>query len=163
MKIQAKHLYIDESGSEMVEFALSLTVLLMAVFGILGFSLAIFTNHYVANDAREATRYAMVRGSSWAGTSCTTVSTFSCEATNANVQSYVQSITPTGITSSNLTVTTTWPGTTAAGSSCDTTEGSNSPGCLVMVKVSYPFNFLLPFLPNNTFSLSSISSVTIAQ
>jgi Flp pilus assembly protein TadG len=61
---KGKRLGIDETGSSLVEFALSSTVLLMAIFGVLDCSCALYADHYVANAAREATRYAMVRGSS---------------------------------------------------------------------------------------------------
>jgi hypothetical protein len=81
------------------------------------------------------------------------------------VTSYVQSITPAGISPSALTVTTTWPGTAPSGASgaCSTAKGNNSPGCLVTVQVSYPFKFILPFLPKSTWTMTSTSQVVIAQ
>jgi hypothetical protein len=107
-----------------------------------------------------------VRGSSWGSTSCASTSTFSCNATAANVVSYVQSIVPPGISSGTpLSVTTTWPGTELAGSAttCSTTNGNNSPGCLVMVQVSYSFTYFLPFLPTSALALKSTSEVIILQ
>ena len=107
----------------------------------------------------------MVRGSTWKTASCTTTTTFSCNATSANVQAYVKSIAPLAIDVSSLTVTTTWPGTELAGSAttCNTVNGINSPGCLVMVQVNYAFNYTLPLLPSTTLNLTSTSEVVILR
>ena len=43
-------------GSELVEFALTLPILLLVVFGIVDFGLAIFDKAVVTNAAREAAR-----------------------------------------------------------------------------------------------------------
>ena len=153
----------DESGSNLVEFAVSLSVVLACVFGIIDGSRALFAEHYVVNAAREATRYAMVRGSSWNGAACTTPATFSCTATSAQVTSFVNSNIPPGIMSSKVGVVTTWPGTTSTGAACDTVNGSDSPTCVVRVQVTYAFAFSLPFLPQNAINFSSTSTSTIFQ
>jgi hypothetical protein len=131
------------------------------------FSRFLYTYHFVSEIAREGTRYAVVRGATFRTTSCASTSTFACNATAANVQSYVQGLTPPGITSSSLSVTTTWPGTgpTGAATACNTANGNNSPGCLVQVVVSYPYKFMLPFLPksSSTWTASSTSVMVIAQ
>lgn len=152
----------DESGSGLIDFAVSATVLMMVIFGIMDCSRALYADHYVSEMARHATRYAMVRGSTWAS-SCATTTSYSCYTSNAGVSSYVKGITPIGISTSNLTVTTTWPGTTATGAACVNTSGNNSPGCIVVSKLSYNFKFVLPFLPKSTMVLASTSSVTIQQ
>jgi hypothetical protein len=121
-------------------------------------------NHYVRYTAEEAARYAMVRGSTWKNATCSTISTESCTATSANVSSFVTSITPAGIdTGSNLNVATSWSGKSPSGASCTSTSATNGPGCVVTVKVSYNFNFVLPFLPANTVMMGSTSSVAISQ
>ena len=51
-----------ERGSTLVEFALVLIVLMVMMFGIIDFARALYTYHFVANVAREGTRYAIVRG-----------------------------------------------------------------------------------------------------
>src|SRR5580692_4059609 len=103
---------VGERGDEMIEFAIVAVVLFTCIFALLNCSLLLYTYHFAAYAAREATRYAMVRGSTWGSTSCASTSTFSCNATAANVVSYVQSIVPPGISSGTpLSVTTTWPGT----------------------------------------------------
>ena len=151
-----------EHGSALVEHAIVLTALLSLMFGVMDFSRFIYTYTYVCDAARQGTRYASVRGATFSGTSCTTTSTYACDATAANVTSYVQSLTPPAITSSSVTVTATWPATTPDGSSCST---ANTAGCYVKVVVSYPFHFMLPFLPKaaTTYTLSSTSEMVIAQ
>ena len=156
----------SERGDEMIEFAIVAVVLFTCIFGIIDCSRALYTYHFASYAAREATRYAMVRGSTWGSTSCATTATFVCNATAANVGAYVQSIVPPGISSGTpLSVTTTWPGTELAGSvaTCSTANGNNSPGCLVMVQVSYSFNYMLPFLPTTALTLRSTSEVVILQ
>jgi Flp pilus assembly protein TadG len=157
----------NDRGSALVEYAIVLPVLLTFLFGIMDFSRFLYTYHFVSEVAREGTRYAMVRGSSFSGTACASTASFACDATGANVQTYVQGLTPPGITSGSVGVSTTWPGTapTGAATSCNTTNGNNSPGCLVQVVVTYPYKFMLPFLPKSasTWTVSSTSVVVIAQ
>ena len=50
----------ERRGSEIVEFALVLPVLLFVVFGIVDFGLAIFNKAIVTNAAREAARAGIV-------------------------------------------------------------------------------------------------------
>jgi Flp pilus assembly protein TadG len=156
----------DESGSGLIDFAVTASVLMMVIFGILDCSRALYADHYVSEMARHATRYAMVRGSTWAAT-CSSSTIYSCNAGSgttgsANVSNYVKSITPVGVSISHLTVTTTWPGQTATGATASCTV-ANSPGCIVTSHLSYNFNFVLPFLPKSTMVLTSTSSVTIQQ
>jgi Flp pilus assembly protein TadG len=156
----------SERGEEMIEFAISAVVLFTIIFGIIGCSQLLYAYHFTSYAAREATRYAMVRGSTWGGTNCATTATSLCNATTADVQEYVQSIVPPGMNSGTpLTVTTTWPGTELAGSAttCSVANGNNSPGCLVMVQVNYSFSYLLPFLPTTALNLKSTSEVVILQ
>ncbi|MGA2983423.1 MAG: TadE/TadG family type IV pilus assembly protein [Terriglobia bacterium] len=156
-----------EQGSALVEYAIVLTMVVTFLFGIMDFSRFLYTYHFVGEVAREGSRYAVVRGSTFAGTACASTATFACDATNTNVQSYVQALTPPGITPGSLTVTTTWPGTapTGAATVCNTANGDNSPGCLVHVAVSYPFKFMFPFLPkpSSTWTVSSTSVMVISQ
>ena len=152
-----------ELGSSTVEFAVTLTLLFSCVFGIMVCSMALYADHFVVDAAKQATRYAMVRGSSWSGTSCSTYSSYSCVANTSNVTSFVDSIVPPGINASNVNVTTTWPGTDPTGATCDTVAGDNSPACVVNVKVQYSFNFLLPFVPFGSVNLSGVSSDVIIR
>jgi len=154
----------DETGSELVEFAFSICIVLACMFGILYVSLALYADHFVANAAKEGARYAMVRGSSWGGSACTSTSAYSCTATNTDVNNFVKSILTPGLADSDLKVNASWPGTTPSGSTCDTTNGDNSPYCVVEVKVSYSFaSSLLPFIPEKTLAFSSTSIVPITE
>jgi Flp pilus assembly protein TadG len=163
----------DERGSTLVEYAIVLIVFLSFVMGIMDFSRYLYTYHFVAEVAREGTRYASVRGSTFAAHGeCSSTSTpYACYALTSDVQTYVRGLTPGLITSSSVSVTTTWPGSlSGASGACTTTANSttgvdDNPGCLVKVVVSYPFHFMLPFLPKSatTWTLASTSSMIIAE
>jgi Flp pilus assembly protein TadG len=161
-KLTRPTLLHDQTGSELIEYSLASSVLLLVIFGIMDCSRALYTYHYVAQVARQATRYASVRGATWGGTSCAANAYF-CTASASDVTSYVQSITPLGFASSNLSVTTTWPGTNVYGLPCTLIAVNNSPGCVVNVRVAYNFSFVLPFLPRSALSLNSTSKIMIAQ
>ena len=160
----------SEKGSALVEYAVAVTLFMTFLFGMMDFSRFLYTYHFVSGVAREGTRYAAVRGSTF-GTACSSTVTYACYATAANIQTYVQGLTPSGIVSGSVTVTTTWPGAlSGASGSCTTTANGttglvDNPGCLVDVAVSYPFKFMLPFLPSSatTYTLSSTSQMVIAQ
>jgi Flp pilus assembly protein TadG len=168
----------NERGSTMVEFAIAVTVLLTLMFGTIDFSRALYSYHFVAYAAQEATRYASVRGSSYS-TACSPPTTASaCYATAANVSTYVQGIVPAGVyvngnagsssVAGYLAVTATWPGTVGSGitsTTCSTSNGkSNNPGCAVQVQVQYTYGFSLPFVSNLTqMHMSSTSEIEISQ
>lgn len=151
-----------EDGASLIEFAVTAIVVLSMIFGIMDFARAMYVYHFMSYAAEEGTRYAIVRGARWSGTSCTTPTTYACQATSANVTTFIQSIAPPGVSASSITVTTTWPGQTVSGSAtgCSTAQ---SAGCLVQVKVSMPFNFILPFLPKSAFTFSGTSEKIIQQ
>jgi Flp pilus assembly protein TadG len=153
----------DESGSESVEFSLSLMGWIGGAFLIMYGSFAIYAAHFVANASDEAARYAIVRGSSWNGASCSTNSGFDCTATSSDIETYVEGTLPPGLSAANLTVTTAWPGTTSSGATCDTEDGANSPNCQVQVQVTYNFSFPVPFFPQSRLPLTSSAAMTISQ
>lgn len=161
MKIRGKF-GAEESGSELVEFALASVLLFTLIFGIIDCTHALYADHFVSYAAREATRYAMVRGSTWNGTACASTTTVECVAGDSDVSAYIQSIVPPWITANSVTVNSTWPGITAAGASCGSSTGTD-PGCVVEVTVTYPFSFSLPFLPRSAMTFSSSSAATITQ
>lgn len=152
-----------EKGSSLVEFALCVMIVLASIFGVIYFSMALYADHFVADAAMGAARYAMVRGSTWNNTSCATTSSIECVATSTDVANFVESAIPPGLSSDNLTVTTTWPGTGATAEACDTANGSNSPSCVVKVDVSYSFSFPLPFDSQNSINFQSSSTVPISE
>jgi Flp pilus assembly protein TadG len=155
------HILKDESGSELVEFALSIWIWIGIVYLIIYGAFAIYAEHFVGEAAHEGARYAMVRGSTWSGTSCSSTVTMECDATTTDVTGYLDGRLPPGLSSDNLTVSTTWPGVTSAGADCDTYDGSNSPDCIVKVKVDYSLNF--PFVSATALKLSDTAEMTISE
>src|SRR5690348_5617325 len=140
---------VGEKGSVMVEFAFSVVLLLVMVFGVIDFGRAMYTYHFLSNAAREATRWASVNGATCGSDgSCTTG-----PASAGNVSTYVQRIVPPGVDPTKVITTPTWPGNGTA--TCN--KFPNDPGCPVQVEVSYNFNFLVPIVHNGSITLSSNS------
>lgn len=143
-----KKLGDDESGTELVEFAITAMVLFTVLFAIIEFSLSMYTYHFVTSAAQAGARYAIVRGADWS-TACSTSAPpkftigYSCAASAADVANYVTSLATTGIDPSKITVTATWPGMTPdCTKNCTACAPANSQGCLVKVNVSYTFGFV---------------------
>jgi Flp pilus assembly protein TadG len=126
------------------------------MFGIVYFSEALYTYEFVTYAAQQGTRYAIVRGAHWGGNVCTSTTTLNCNATAANITSYVQNLAPPGISARSIVVSPTWPGQAVNGTTaaCST---ANNQGCLVKVKVSYSFSFIVPFLPNSAVNFTGAS------
>lgn len=148
----------NDSGATLVEFAISFSVVLMMLFGIIQCCLMVYTLDYVSDAARQATRYAIVRGSNCTGMP-------DCGINSAGIQTYLQGVPYPGINMNSLTATTTWlsasstqPTTwTACGTQC------NSPGNAVQVHVTYGFPLDIPFWKNTTINLSSTSQMVISN
>jgi len=165
-----------QRGASLVEYAFVLILFLSMLFGISGFGHALFVYHHLNNAAKEATRYAVVRGSTCSDDS-------SCLASNsasgvggpttvADVKAYVASITPTSIDSSYITanmtvcgVTSTIcsPAITPAPTECNTAATANKPGCTVQVTVNYSYTFMFPLIRTTPISMSSTSDMVITH
>ena len=161
-----------ERGASLVEYAFVVILFLSLLFGIGAFGHALFVYHHLSNVAREATRYAAVRGFDCNLTptgqpSCTAANSASGNAgpTNAaDVTAYVKSITPQSIDGTKLTInvcgvsgSAACPASSAVGPAVCTTDiieagaivqakESNFPGCTVMVQVAYPYTFIFPLV-----------------
>ena len=149
-----------------MEFALIALVLLAMILGIIDFCRAAYTYHFVSNAAREATRYAAVRGYTCNDdSSCSQATPDTGPATPVNtvVQDYVASIAPPGIDSTQITTTPTWPVQANSPTSCSTAGHENDPGCTVQVTVSYNFSFVSPLVRTGTLTLSSTSEMIIVH
>ena len=145
----------SEEGQSLVETALSSMAVLCLFFGVMEMSLALYTYHFLSEAARQATRYAVVRGSA-----CTSFVT-ACPAQAADVQTFVRNLDFPGIVPANVTVTTTWPTT---GSTCTPSSlPCNNPGNLVKIKVQYKFPLSIPFMPSSNLTMSSSSQMVISQ
>ncbi|HET6274954.1 MAG TPA: TadE/TadG family type IV pilus assembly protein [Candidatus Cybelea sp.] len=142
-----------QRGASLPETAIVMAVLLALLFGIIDFGRAVYTYAFVAQMAREGARWAIVRGNQ-----CTVLD--HCNASQSDVQTYVQSLSEGPTNSSQISSTTKWQ-------SCPSgTSANNAPGCTVVVTVTYPFKFLLPFMPKGSLSqinMTSSSQMVISQ
>lgn len=159
-----------EDGASIVEMAISAAVLFSLLLGVIQVSLLLFTYHFVSDAAREATRYAMVRGSNCKTNVylayCSPTDSNSAGADNGDIQAYVNGL---GYPyAQGLTTSTTWytvGGTPTAFTSCGTTpSGCNTAGSsMVQVTASYNFPLGIPFWRNATIAVSSTSAQLVQQ
>lgn len=154
----------NESGSAILETALSIMILLTFLFGIMEVCLAGYTYHVISEAAREATRYAIVRGSTYT-TDCTAPSAANCIAQGGNnsgdIATYVQDLNFAGINPNKMTVNSTW--LTIAGTVCGTGDACKAPGNQVQVTIQYNFPLSVPFVPVSRWTLTSTSRMVISQ
>lgn len=157
-----------EDGSSIVEMAFAMMVLVGMMTGICEVSLGWYYAHFCSDGARQATRYAMVRGSA----SCTnTPNLTTCDATAAQIKAYVQGLGYPGVVGTSVGVTTTWysanttspsVGSTVTWTVCGTE--CNEPGNMVKVVVTYPMTLPIP-IAKSTYALhlSGTSQMVISQ
>ena len=144
-----------EAGSSIVEFAMASIILFTLVFGLLAICLALYSYNVVSEAAREATRYAIVRGSA-----CNSFA--DCNIDQTGLQTYVRGIGFPGITPSSLSVVAS--ATTPTGTTCTPTlKPCNNPGNPVQVTVTYTFPLVIPFVPSRMLTMSSTSQMLISQ
>ncbi len=159
-----------EQGGSLVEMAISCLVLVPVLFGILQLSIGLYCYHFAADAAREATRWAIVRGSTCNGIFgagyCSPTSASSSGATPADIAQFVRTL---GYPySGSVTTTTKWctngGSIPATWTTCSTTQtGNNVPTNLVQVTVSYSYPLAIPFVGKKNINLGSVSSMTIVQ
>src|SRR6266487_5681744 len=160
-----------ERGAALVEYAFVVILFLTLLFGISGFGHALFVYHHLNNAAKEATRYAAVRGSDCSNDlSClasNSASGITGPTTIADVRAFVRSITPQSIPSAQLTITVC--GVSDAVVACPASGPAvcavtvNSPGCTVSVQVQYAYNFIFPLMRATPINMSSTSQMVIAH
>jgi Flp pilus assembly protein TadG len=126
-----------ERGETLVEFALTLFVLLMTIFGTIQFGLAVWHYNMMSDLAQEGARWASVRGSTSGAQ----------KATAAQVQSFVQG----RALGMNVAVTT----------SAD--PQSLTPGSTITVSVQHTFAPLTRIVPAATLNLGSTAQMVIAR
>jgi Flp pilus assembly protein TadG len=142
-----------ERGSSLVEQALILTFLLSMLFAIIDFGRAMYTYHFVSNAAREASRWASVRG--------ITTSLPGGAASPASVRALVKDVTGMGLDPAKITVDTSWVPPPNNSPAC--TQNIKNPGCVVQVSVTYSYKFFFPFLPTSPITMQSTSQMVISQ
>lgn len=153
------HIGGDE-GATLVETTFAMVIVFMLLFGVLDFSLAFYTYHYVSDAAREGARYASVRGSDCSKNMGGAPPTaFNCNATESQIATYVTHLGCSSTSSSangcypgidaadNMTVTVNTASEGTPGSqtwtSCGEGTSCNAPGDVVQVNVTYIFTFPL--------------------
>lgn len=144
-----------EEGNETVEFAFASFMFFMVLLGFVWLGFIFYMKNTTAEVAREATRWASVRG-----TDCTDppITDGTCPATSTNLQTYAQASLPGA---SGMTVTPTWY------NSSGTNEGTTNQGAggSIQVVVSYqiPLRSILPFLDRsgNQLTITSTSQSVI--
>jgi Flp pilus assembly protein TadG len=140
----------DEEGSETIEFAICLSVLMTFVFALMELCLVYYSYDMISECAREGTRYAMVRGST-----CTTSASGSCAVTTAQITTYVNGLGFPNPGGGSMVVTSSFP--------VSTPSPSNLPGNPVVVKITYSFPIRMPLIPKKAINLSAQSQMTIVQ
>ena len=160
-----------EKGNTLIEYALTLIVFLLMMFGIVDFSRALYAYHFVSSAARQATRWAAVNGQTCAddGSCNGTAPMNNGTALASDIQNYVANITPPGIDPTKVTTTPTWTAPTGSPDICTVAVAGlggpypKYPGCTVEVEVQYKFNFVAPIISAATVTMSSTSEMVIAH
>jgi Flp pilus assembly protein TadG len=145
----------DQQGAGLIEFALGAMVLFMILFGVLSMCFAFYSYNVVSESAREATRYAIVRGSACTGFA-------DCSITAAQIQTHVKNLGFPGINPSNLTTTTAWAAYPAGGA-CRPSASCNNPGNQVTVTVTYNFHLAIPYIPTRTLAMANTAAMVISR
>ena len=143
----------DECGSSLVEFALTFSTMMAVVFTLMEICMAFYTYGMISESAREATRYAIVHGST-----CVTGTSASCAANATAINTYAKGLGFPNIGGGNLSVTTTY-----LPNGSNVPDGNNVPGHRVHVDIQYVFAIRLPFVPSNSMSFDTSSEMYILQ
>jgi hypothetical protein len=158
------HTHPSERGSAAIEFALSVIILAVLIFGCIGVTMAFYTYEVINEYARDASRYAIVHGNG-----CTKPDSSSCSIGTGGgtgspasmaLKTYLNHEIFPGINGNNLEVTTTYgpgPGGIACAVIC------NGSGDQVTVTVSYPYLYNIPFIPPRSFTMHGSSTMIISQ
>ena len=137
-----------DSGATLIEFAFVVTTLMTVIFGTVDLGRAAYSYGWVSSAARQATRFAMVRGNNCSGLSG------GCPAQASDVTTYVQSL-AVAIDTSQLTVTSgCYFGTTYVSALPCTAPNS------VQVQVQYTLKFLSPII-YRSWTMQSTSQRTV--
>lgn len=157
-----------ECGETLIEFAISAVITLSLLLAVMDLSRALYTYHFISFAAEQGARFAEVHGSGWTSACSSSTGTsytapLGCTASKSDIQIYVQSLTPPGVTKANVAVNPQWIGKDINGNTtiCGTTN--NKAGCLVQVSVSYQFSYMVPFLPTAAQTLSATAQAVITE
>jgi Flp pilus assembly protein TadG len=131
-----------DRGQTLVEFAISFTVFLMTVLGLMEFGILVFRFNMLSNLAQEGARRGTVCGHNTA-----------LSGTDCNIEAFVvaRSI---GVLGNTTDVVVTW----SAGSAT-----LSMPGDTVRVAVSRPFNPLTKIVPLAPLTISASSLMIVSR
>ena len=131
-----RRLHRDE-GSAIVEFALISFMFIMVLFGVVELSRMVIVYTTIANASRAGARYAIVHGSYRTGGGSTGPSG---PGSTTEVETVVKNFAGAGLLdTSKLTITVDYPGVAGV------PPPKNGPGQAVTVKVTYPYDAIVPF------------------
>jgi len=139
-----------QRGQALVEFALVAVVFIILVIGMIDVGRAVWNYNALAEATREGTRYAIVHGSLSTDPSGPGSSHYTAPSTDTKVKGTVQQF-ATGLDPSQLTVQAQW------------LDGDNKSGSRVKVTSGYSFRPVLNFFGTVSFSMSSSSTMNIAN
>ncbi len=126
----------SQRGATMVEFAVSIVVVIFVVFWTFELVMAVYTYAVLSDAAKEGVRYAIVHGSS--SSNCSGPTAGCGDSTGANVVAVVRDYAKYTLHDvSGMTVVVSYP------------ESSSAPQSLVTVKVTYNYIpwTILPWTP----------------
>jgi Flp pilus assembly protein TadG len=168
-----RRLWCDQRGGTLVETAISFLLLLALIFGVIEGSLAVYSYHFLASAAHEATRYAIVRGGGWdmscdgSGSTGSGYGSSGCTANATDVANYVANRNFPGLRITAADVCVEYlgssPGSATTACTASTANTDNVPGDIVQVTISYPYTISVPGLPRYSFTMSSTSAMAISQ
>ena len=155
----------DERGATILEFAFVMVLTFVLIFAIIDFARALYSYHFISEAAREATRYAAVRG-----TACNSAAVSPCPVGAPEIQNYVNQLVPAGIDASKVLTNPKFTGIPGSLPMC--TGPNPIAGCPVEVDIQYDFNFIFPasfynlppisYLPS-TITMHSESQMIVAR
>jgi Flp pilus assembly protein TadG len=132
-RCEAKHVILfahGQDGSMLLEFSLSVWVLILVTFGIFEFCMTIYTYSVLGNAAREGVRYAILHGTD--SSSCSGPSSGCADPSGNNITAVVNSYAAVSFhDTSGMTVAPSWP------------DGRSNPASRVVVTISYSY---IPYL-----------------
>ena len=116
----------EEGGSMLIEFSLSVWMLLLVTFLIFEFCMAVYTYSVLGDAAREGVRYAIAHGTD--SSLCSGPSSGCGDSSGANIISVVQGYAAVSFhNTAGMTVTPSWP------------DGTSTPSSRVIVTIHYPY------------------------
>jgi Flp pilus assembly protein TadG len=153
---RVRWLVADERGSGLIEYAIIFMIFMTLLLGIADFGRALYAYHFVSNEAREATRYAAVRGQGCKTDTCWLYDGTAMGnrvLTSADLTSFVQNV-PLGIdkTQVSLTPAPVW-----------SDSANEAPGSTIQVTVQYTFNFTFTFVSSRPLTFTSQSQTVIVH